>query len=501
MASGPASQVTDWQTVQSPAVNDWQPVTEKPSAMSQVGTSLKNQAKGLFDTLTTLVDPVMAEKMGSGLVDASIEQWNHAKAAAKAGNYGEAVHRALTTVPIVGPMVQSIIDKAPERPYEAATDVLAIPAALALTHGAPAAADAAGITASALKKGASVAGTVAKDYATDPAILKAGLRTVSPRAAAAVDLAKATANRTAELKDKVADASRRYDRAQPLPPSDRAPIWQNPGTPAVIPPGPVDPTIAPQPRPIAGAPPPATAPSTRLPLWRPIGPQIPEAAPIPVAGPAAAPVLPSGRLPGKPAFDTTTGEILKGGTSQGHFEAPAPAAPAPAPPAAAPVPEPAAQITQIPPTEHPGAVDFAAKARAARDANVGPVADTLEAGGLTAELARQLKPKDWLRLSKADGLGVNIPPKLAAAVIDELESRAAARDLAKAQQGTQAAADASTRAEATRRETMIAPSAAYAEALQRPGALAAAQALADEMNGVASPGKKAFAAKRARAAK
>lgn len=249
------------------------------------------------------------------------------------------------------------------------------------------------------------------------------------------------------------------------------------------------------------APPPAATPpplATRTPIWT--GPTGQPNAPVnltPIPG-----QLPSGRVPGKPAIDTTTGEMLKGGASQGHFEAPAPAPPAAvAAPAAAPPPEPAAQITQIPPTEHPGAVDFAAKARAARDANVGPVADTLEKGGFTPELAKKLAPKDWLRLSKADGIGVNIPPKLAAAVIDELESRAAARDLAKAQQGTQAAADASTRAEATRRETMIAPSAAYAEALQRPGALAAAQALADEMNGVESPGKKAFAAKRARAAK
>ena len=105
------------------------PAQEKPGALSQIGTSLKNQAKGIFDTLATLVDPVMAQKMGNGIIDASSEQWDKAKAAAKQGNYGEAMHRALTSVPIVGPMVQSIIDKAPDRPYEAATD-LAVPALL-----------------------------------------------------------------------------------------------------------------------------------------------------------------------------------------------------------------------------------------------------------------------------------------------------------------------------------------------------------------------------------
>lgn len=184
-------------------------------------------------------------------------------------------------------------------------------------------------------------------------------------------------------------------------------------------------------------------------------------------------------------------------------EAAPPASPAPTPPPpeapAAPAAAVPPKVAMIPAAEHPGAVDFAAKARAARDANVGPVADTLEKAGFTAELAKQLPPQGWLSLSKAaDGPGVSIPPKLRQAVISELESRAAARDLANAQQGTQAAADAAARAEATRRETMIAPSAAYAQALQRPGVLEAAQALADEMNGAASPGKKAFAAARAK---
>ncbi len=110
--------------------------TEKPGAVSQIATSFKNNAKGLFDTLSTLVDPIMAQRIGNGILDASGEQWDKAKAAAKSGNYGEAIHRALTSVPIVGPMVQGIIDKAPDRPFEAATDAaFAVAPGLALKGG------------------------------------------------------------------------------------------------------------------------------------------------------------------------------------------------------------------------------------------------------------------------------------------------------------------------------------------------------------------------------
>lgn len=82
---------------------------------------------------------------------------------------------------------------------------------------------------------------------------------------AAAEAAKAAADKAA------------YERSQPLPPSDRTPIWQD------------------------------LAPSAES----PVNPASPD--PTPAA-------LPSGRVPGKPAFDATTGEMLTGGSSPGHFE-------------------------------------------------------------------------------------------------------------------------------------------------------------------------------------
>ncbi len=182
----------------------------------------------------------------------------------------------------------------------------------------------------------------------------------------------------------------------------------------------------------------------RTPVWQGPPPS-PEPEPAP-QGPLQRPALPSGRKPGGPAIDTATGEIVPPSATQNE-----------------------PQVTKIP-AAHEGepAKDFSA---APRDAKVKALADTMD-GQISGEDAARLSPGDWQRLAK--GLDINVPsPKTISTVIDELKNRAAARDLAKTQEGIAAAGKTGT---------MMSPSDAYRKILAaRPDALKAARALA-EMN-------------------
>lgn len=149
-----------------------------PSVAEQIGTSLKNQAKGLFDVLSSLVgDPASNLAKGEAAMDAQTQQWEKAKEEYKAGNYGNALHRALSAfVPGVGPAVENAAEKiqTPGHRAEGATDILAPIIAGAVMKGVPKVSDvigtavekagtatAQGLMKSALKPGVADAPTLA----------------------------------------------------------------------------------------------------------------------------------------------------------------------------------------------------------------------------------------------------------------------------------------------------------------------------------------------------
>lgn len=105
----------------------------RPSATEQVGTSLKNQAKGLIDMVEAGIPffgKKKAEEVGQGIVQSHVDQFNKAKEAYDKGDYQTAWHHALgAAIPIIGPFIEQTAEKATTggRPYEAATDVLAAP--------------------------------------------------------------------------------------------------------------------------------------------------------------------------------------------------------------------------------------------------------------------------------------------------------------------------------------------------------------------------------------
>lgn len=115
----------------------WIPVPETPKESSPVmdqvagvGRSLANQAKGAFDTLSSLVDPHMGQKIGDAVIDSHIHEWNKAKEEYSKGNYGAALTRGLgAAVPILGPFINQTAEKMtsgkPGAVAEGATDILA----------------------------------------------------------------------------------------------------------------------------------------------------------------------------------------------------------------------------------------------------------------------------------------------------------------------------------------------------------------------------------------
>lgn len=92
--------------------------------------SVGHQAKGMFDTLSSLVDPHMAQKIGDAAIDAQIDQWHQAKAEYAKGNYGAALTRGLgAAVPFIGPLINNTANKLatgdPEKIGEGVGDVAA----------------------------------------------------------------------------------------------------------------------------------------------------------------------------------------------------------------------------------------------------------------------------------------------------------------------------------------------------------------------------------------
>ncbi len=117
-----------------------------PSVPEQIGHSLMNQAKGMFDVISSLVgDPATNLAKGEAAFDAQTQQWEKAKSEYKAGNYGNALHRALAAfVPGVGPSLENAAEKlqTPGQRAEGATDILAPIVLGAAVKGAPKAVDA-----------------------------------------------------------------------------------------------------------------------------------------------------------------------------------------------------------------------------------------------------------------------------------------------------------------------------------------------------------------------
>ena len=225
-------------------------------------------------------------------------------------------------------------------------------------------------------------------------------------------------------------------------------------------------------------------PPARAPIWN--GPPGRPATPLditPIPG-----KLPSGRVPGAPAIDPATGNIVQN-AGGGQFQAPTRPRPHPSlrprphpslrpRPRPQPPPPPRQLHRRRPRRKSPSSprprrqapLLFEAKARAVK---VAKLADTLE-GQIPAEDIAKIEPEMWERLAK--GLNIEKPSaETIARVAEELKAREA-----------QAAAP---------EPTMIAPSAEMQAALQKARrARSRKQALAEEMN----PGKKAFKTARAK---
>lgn len=120
----------DWQSTDEHLGSDKATSSPLSDQLAGIGRSLRNQAKGTFDMLTSLVDPHMGQKIGDAVIDAQVEQWHKAKSEYAQGNYGNALRRGLAAVtPFVGPLIEHTAEKAtsgqPGAIAEAATDVAA----------------------------------------------------------------------------------------------------------------------------------------------------------------------------------------------------------------------------------------------------------------------------------------------------------------------------------------------------------------------------------------
>jgi len=149
-----------------PAVNEWGDAAaggaaQQPGALSQIGTSLKNQAKGLLTLLQVPFSQDKADQVARGIVDSHVEQFEKAKASFKSGDYAAALHHGLgAAIPLIGPAIEQTAEKATTggRPWEAATDILAAPLLGKGLEMAPQLAEAAGTAGTALKAGAKAGG-------------------------------------------------------------------------------------------------------------------------------------------------------------------------------------------------------------------------------------------------------------------------------------------------------------------------------------------------------
>lgn len=100
---------------------------DTPGALDQIGTSIKNQASGLYNVLMSPFSESSRKTIAQGIIQAHKEQYQKAKDAYDKGDYAGMVEHTLgTIVPLVGPLIENTAEKATEggRPYEAATDLL-----------------------------------------------------------------------------------------------------------------------------------------------------------------------------------------------------------------------------------------------------------------------------------------------------------------------------------------------------------------------------------------
>ncbi len=411
----------------------------EPASLGGTASTMADQAKralgaawetvsGVGHLLTT--NPATTAKQAFAYTSDAI---GRVKDAAGKGDYQGAAIALLGSVPLVGPQAEQIVGEIHDGKYAEAIGHAAALRALAeapeaigkLPGAAASISNSAGDVAAALKAGAKAGG---RDVAVGAAKTGAGaaIITYGPNAiadtvagyplvrAGGSQIVKGVQAGTNAAKQAFADAKAAAARGDAAP---RIPVWQGPPAPT-------------------------------------------EAEPAP-QGPLQRPALPSGRKPGGPAIDTATGEIVPpAGLQQ---ENPAKAA------FEAKTPEP--QVAKIPADSEGKPVrDFAAEGHAKRAAERTKFADALDeqvtGGSLPITAVPQITPGIWQRLAKS--LEID-PPRLKdiPQIIEDVQARAAARDLAKTQEGIAAAGKTGT---------MMSPSDAYREILMRPRVAKAALA-------------------------
>ncbi len=156
-----------------------------PGVVEQVGTSLHNQAKGIFEMLHGLVDPEVAMKIGQGEVDAQVHEWQRAKENYAKGDYVGAMTGALgAAVPILGPFINQTAEKlATEgKRAEGVTDIAAPLIAGKIVSKIPDVAEGIG---------------TARAVLSDPAVIRAGVKVLpkGPAMVSAYDTIKGAIDR------------------------------------------------------------------------------------------------------------------------------------------------------------------------------------------------------------------------------------------------------------------------------------------------------------------
>lgn len=105
-----------------------QEAPKQPGALEQIGHSASNQAKGLFDLVSTIWNPDKVDQILGGMSDNLSQNWDKAKSLYEKGDYTGALQHAGNAIPVFGQLAQQVSTNIAEgRPYEAATDVLLAP--------------------------------------------------------------------------------------------------------------------------------------------------------------------------------------------------------------------------------------------------------------------------------------------------------------------------------------------------------------------------------------
>lgn len=269
------------------------PNPPQSSPIEQIGHSIRSQAKGLFDLISSIGDPEKGMQIGDAAAEHVTDNWKKAKEAYSKGDYLGALGHAGQAIPIVGQMIdKSSSDIAEGRPYEAATDVALAPL---LAKGAGALGDAA-----ASAPGAAVRAATAEAGAQVRPVLS-GVNLIHPLKTAPLlyDAGAAIVNAG---KQGAKDFVTRQDlAARAAANTGKVPVWQGiqpevrptPGQPVAIPSTLQSGKVPGGPQNIP--PPPAPLPP-RVPAWE--GIPNPQAQPITVGPTGIQGVLPSGRVPG-----------------------------------------------------------------------------------------------------------------------------------------------------------------------------------------------------------